>query len=1065
MRAGLTVGATIQMNPLRCLSVVLRGVMGLLGLISASRASAQETPVFEGTSIPVPPAQSEPWAVPPSHLPPDAVRAITDLFTAGFADPRGCEYREIELRRPTGFGRKPEDEALPAHGWVLPAQAGDAPGYAVYWDGLVYPLLSVGAPADLHADVAKIFNEQPRPDQTLVKIPLLLRLGEIDPAEKVWQWWADEQKKAARIGAEAKDFDPFANLATVWLRAAHERVLRPHLHSRPKLALAYLKLLPDFRAAAEKAAEQRGIAVAQTPVLYRPPGPPILDLTFLDQVPALLSDEERRVRENVTNRDEEFAPDIIADKKQRVALLIRDLEDVEAYSMLSKGYLDFGRTEVVEALIRQGEDAVDPLLDCLEHDQRLTRSVHILRVIGVEEPAVAALRGILQTDEQFAYLDVPRGSGIRKLDRAALVAQIREYWNKFRDKTLPQRWYAILADDTADARAWAEVASDIVLPENEEIPVAGRFRFMIPPKPGEAVQLRGESLRGEAHPSVSHLLIQRLRETLARPRTNHMFFPLEPPQKLAAALAKWDGRNQLETLRWYGGELQKIIALQKENEGPSQIDNLVKTYLARAEFGDAGALGEYARWIRTADAGKLGKLAHSYGATFFAPVWSFPEDPAIVELTKWLFADPHSPWLLGASSNDPAWVAASLRLPLISVPSYRALILEELKSQRVVGKVERTAPDEIMVTYRYGNSEHNDDPEAPPVGFKADIRQGDFIASKVSKIRGAPAFKLYWPVERRDRAIELIAAFLRQYGDQLSHGSAADEDLSFFDVAALHFSPLDHPATREEVAAGRAIFSLEGQGERRVWKLPQYPVSASWIALKDYPSLERRNDPVTGQPTVTTHFDQTGNLWQAEEVLVDGKWQRFFGFVGRHRLAAVPAEEMNFGSPGFSEKLDDWEITLDVAGSRDPHGIIRPAAVRAGEPIPIAISIFNLRGVDREFPKAASIPRSMSADELGLEIHLAYSPRPAMRAFIYPPGPELKWVPVTPVAQAPPVDLPAAAGLLTPMRVTPLVGFDLAKRFDLTAPGTYRLVLKFKKGGLFDYEAAIPAEYLEVTRK
>ena len=120
---------TIAMKTPRYLPVVLQATMGLLWLLSASHAAAQEIPPYEGTRITVPPSQSEPWTVPPTRIPPEALRAMADLFTAGFADPRGCEYREIALRRPAGFGRKPEDEALPAHGWLLPEQAGDPTRY------------------------------------------------------------------------------------------------------------------------------------------------------------------------------------------------------------------------------------------------------------------------------------------------------------------------------------------------------------------------------------------------------------------------------------------------------------------------------------------------------------------------------------------------------------------------------------------------------------------------------------------------------------------------------------------------------------------------------------------------------------------------------------------------------------------------------------------------------------------------------------------------------------------------------------------------------------------------
>ena len=416
--------------------------------------------------------------------------------------------------------------------------------------------------------------------------------------------------------------------------------------------------------------------------------------------------------------------------------------------------------------MRQGEDAVDPLLDCLDHDHRLTRTLDdgggrhfqaygYSRIVGVEEPAFAALQGILKSHDQFSWLQEPyvNGSpGGAKLERTALAAQIRAYWNKVRGKTQPERWYECLLDDQAGADAWVEVAENIVQPDDTDL-FAGYGVLMLSHLEGAPIHFWGEPLRGKTDPSVSELLIKRLKHSLAQPDPKSPF-PLEAPKKLAAALAKWDGKNQLETLRWYCGVLEKIIAPETDSNGPGEIDELIKTYLERVEAGDTQALGDYAQWIRAADAPKLDKLAHMYGATFFAPVWSYPNDPAIVALTKWLFEDPSSPWSLGKSGVDPTWVATSVRLPLVAVPAFRALLLRQLKSRQVVGNVEITSVY-VMVNFGdMGSGNYIDDPDAPPAGTKRDMRLGDFIAYKVSQIPGAPRCEPYWTTARRDRAIQ-----------------------------------------------------------------------------------------------------------------------------------------------------------------------------------------------------------------------------------------------------------------------------------------------------------------------
>ena len=63
--------------------------------------------------------------------------------------------------------------------------------------------------------------------------------------------------------------------------------------------------------------------------------------------------------------------------------------------------MNFRNAEIVQALIREGMPAVGPLLECLETDERLTRSVrfhrdflHNRNVLPVAEAAYATLQGI-----------------------------------------------------------------------------------------------------------------------------------------------------------------------------------------------------------------------------------------------------------------------------------------------------------------------------------------------------------------------------------------------------------------------------------------------------------------------------------------------------------------------------------------------------------------------------------------------------------------------------------------------------------------------------------------------
>ena len=89
---------------------------------------------------PIPPEQFAPWTAPATHLSPVVASAFTELFTEGVADPRGCEYREIEVPDGNQSGYY-LDAAGPTktHGWVLPGGK-----FAICWNGLVYPISAAG---------------------------------------------------------------------------------------------------------------------------------------------------------------------------------------------------------------------------------------------------------------------------------------------------------------------------------------------------------------------------------------------------------------------------------------------------------------------------------------------------------------------------------------------------------------------------------------------------------------------------------------------------------------------------------------------------------------------------------------------------------------------------------------------------------------------------------------------------------------------------------------------------------------------------------------------------------
>ena len=147
-------------------------------------------------------------------------------------------------------------------------------------------------------------------------------------------------------------------------------------------------------------AEKRGFKPHREPTIGAKKKDEHPYLEFLDPLPDLVADQERRAKG--PKRDPVPPPG--KDKGKRIAALIRDLEDVAAPQMGQPGGVSLGGDPTGNALIEEGDDAVEPLLKCLEDDTRLTRSVHFWRdfaqyrsLIGVHEAAYVALSGILKT--------------------------------------------------------------------------------------------------------------------------------------------------------------------------------------------------------------------------------------------------------------------------------------------------------------------------------------------------------------------------------------------------------------------------------------------------------------------------------------------------------------------------------------------------------------------------------------------------------------------------------------------------------------------------------------------
>ena len=672
---------------------------------------------FTGDRLPVPPRQRGRWTPPRTELPPAFLAATTALFNLGLADPRGCAYREVDVAIHFLRGGM---EITPTRGWVLPA---DGPGgrFVVCWNGLVYPATRVGPPADLAGDVHRAIaadgadsqeegDEHPShlrfrtvdptgavtagaavsPETILpLKACLLLRLGEEGLARKLWGRWA---AGLAKVNNNAEYVEkPYIVLAENWTWHLFDRALTAQIAGDDGIALLSARALASVQGRAAAMADTLGVQRYTTEAVrgtLRVEGStvsrsfqtydsgkkrPLFVIEPADLRP-LLADQERRAVEPL-------APAGRPAGTAGVAALIRDLQEISVPQRSQPGYPDLAGSPTVKALIARGDDAVEPLLDALEKDDRLTRTVTYWRdfstdrdILGVSEAAQVALASILDDEPFEAASPDPKLQG-----RARLAAGARACWRKAKGVPIEGRWYRALADDGAVPDRWLRAAWHMV----ESTPAGAA---------------RGEPLRGRAGPTVAGLMARRAGDLARRPAAAGA----DPgaATRMALLLARWDAAAAVPTLRSRMTRLQAELAEPQPKPGPKPEpkfgefpptpedlgDSIAMLTLARARGSDPGALAEYADWLR-ATPPKL--LAGSLPGAL-APLWVHPGHPAIAAATAWLGDDPQSPWARRLRTA-PEVLSTLASSPLLGVAAFRAKVLAALADTSRAGAVTLTA--------------------------------------------------------------------------------------------------------------------------------------------------------------------------------------------------------------------------------------------------------------------------------------------------------------------------------------------------------------------------------------
>jgi hypothetical protein len=318
------------------------------------------------------------------------------------------------------------------------------------------------------------------------------------------------------------------------------------------------------------------------------------------------------------------------------------------------------------------------------------------------------------------------------------------------------------------------------------------------------------------------------------------------------------------------------------------------------------------------------------------------------------------------------------------------------------------------------------------------FRRCDLAGRTLSAIRGLPQVELYWPEAERDRAIADCVRLLRQYGDRFrEHPDVPSEDSTAWVFMA--FPPLARPATVNDVLRGDAIFSLEGEGKARTVALPAWPIKARWVTLKKYP-YQYSWVKESGERGTGIGYNQDGTVWQAEEVSKEGKWRRYYGFIGPGPPARVPAEEIEFPPPwGWASLSGGLDCQVEAAARPPTEKVSKPPAVR--------LKLRNRSGVERAVPALLRKGPDETELRIGLEIEVFYLP-PGIGSDL--PGqpfgePGEGWTRLKP-RKFGRFQGESGTRTLRPAGELTALELDLTAWFDLSRPGGYAVRFRFGKG-------------------
>jgi hypothetical protein len=844
-----------------------------------------------------------------AQLTPADTQSLDKLAADGF-DPRGKRFVRFKVFVRTVWAH---DEEREVRGWLVEPKGEQA--FAVLETGEETPVVTPTTAEDFVARCREVLKRGvPKPPEKEDDFDATFRrmrestvsgfFAEPVPSVHLAAWLrrlgddalAAEMYRAAVAGGEKREAArPTPRRATPWdwfACAVHSYMVRADAE-----ALFYLRRMKAYHPDAMKAAvggEDGGRARDVFP-----------------QAALLLAELERREKEGNFNNPPAAHP---ADLKEwpverRVAYWIAQLQEVDARQNGQPGGVELGEDERIRALVAIGDSAVPALIECLEADARLTRSVHFWRdfsqdrtVLGVREAALTALMSILRVR---VFEPVSTGDNFTGRGPAAAkdtTARIRAYWKTYGSMPFDVRMMTVLRDERATPAAWREAAANLGeygversygttvftgragrdRDPSQPHPLVGTFKA---PTVAEALlaamdrNLRAEELEksegfhGGWGIDVAYLvpltelgdraIVPTLRKRLDAARTTRMrrllawaCFELGETEPMDAYAADVVAGRIGAGPEWGGGEAARV-----------ELDQTVRTLLRVAPRHGGADRALHA----LADA--KNPLHHRVAARVRDARSSF---------------------------DDGWWVAHPFALRILR-PG-----LDDLQPTGSTVAIEHGKDGERLTSKTHDGSGSMGLPALlrdPAVRReRAEERACDVAAERISKlIAGVRPYHVL--LKDADARLVELRAFVDRHQLALRPATYPERDLLGSTWDPLHLldvKRLGRGATAADVVAGRALFHFDGKGVEADQPLP----AVATLKRDLPPDRAPTSDDVAADRAYESWKDEPGQkeprrirIWQTREVLVvqaergpDGKVT--YGYVARHEMGTATEDEV-----------------------------------------------------------------------------------------------------------------------------------------------------------------------------